>query len=122
MSPVFRLLLLPSACALLLVSVTAASAQLFDTTPEFLVNSSTALNQAYPDAARITGQGYVVVWESENHLTTGDDVYMRVMDNRGAPIGAELRVNQTLLGAQDSSAVAVPVSYTHLTLPTICSV
>ena len=107
MSPVFRLLLLPSACALLLVSVTAASAQLFDTTPEFLVNSSTALNQAYPDAARITGQGYVVVWESENHLTTGDDVYMRVMDNRGAPIGAELRVNQTLLGAQDSSAVAV---------------
>ncbi len=107
MSFVFRLSLLPSAFALLLVSGTAASAQLFDTTPEFLVNSSTALNQAYPDAARIPGQGYVVVWESENHVTTGDDVYLRVMDSSGIPLGPELRVNQTLLGAQDSSAVAV---------------
>jgi len=107
MSFVFRLSLLPSAFALLLVSGTAASAQLFDTTPEFLVNSSTALNQAYPDAARIPGQGYVVVWESENHVTTGDDVYLRVVDSSGVPLGPELRVNQTLLGAQDSSAVAV---------------
>lgn len=91
----------------LLAFAVPASAQLLSTTPEFQVNSTTALNQAYPHAARTGTQGFVVVWETEDDIVTSDDVFIRAFDNTGAPRGPQRRANTTTAGAQDTSAVAV---------------
>ena len=38
-------------------------------------------------------------------------------------VGVRIRFNEPLpKGSQDEQVKAIPVSYTHLTLPTICSV
>ena len=46
-------------------------------------------------------------------LMIGDDVTITVLGVKG---------NQVRIGVKAPKEVAVPVSYTHLTLPTICSV
>jgi hypothetical protein len=80
---------------------------------EFLINQFTNYNQRTPTIAALKGGGFVVVWVSEQQQTTAPnlgtnttvnytlnaavtpsvDVYARLFDGNGAPLGSEFLVN-----------------------------
>jgi hypothetical protein len=71
--------------------------------PEFRVSATTAF-ETYPDVASAGGR-FVVVWHVQ---TYGDfDVFGRLFDATGAPVGPEFPVNSYTTGHQQRAAVAM---------------
>lgn len=86
--------------------------QLFadDGTPvgsEFLINTTTAGNQNEPAVTGLEGGGFVVTWESlpGTQGTLESEVFAQIFDQTGTPVGAEFRVNITLVESQWQPAV-----------------
>ena len=94
---------------------TLEARQLLSGTPigsEFLVNTTTSLDQFAPAVARDYVGNFVVVWTSEEQTggsnePTNHDVYARVYDFAGAPITGQFKVNQFTTGIQARPSVAM---------------
>ncbi len=89
-------------------------AQMFDaggnpTGGEFLVNTTTADNQDFPDIAALTGGDFVVTWESFGQDGEFGGIYMQRYTSAGVAVGSETLVNTTTAGGQ-SDAQVVPLS------------
>ncbi|MGR3378837.1 beta strand repeat-containing protein [Salipiger abyssi] len=69
-------------------------------TAEFQVNSETYSTQISPNAAALSGGGYVIAWASYNDETYTYDIRAQRFDASGAPAGAEFTVNTTLTNGQ----------------------
>ena len=70
---------------------------------EILANTTTQSNQYHPQITALKNGGFAVAWDD----WSGDiDVQAQVFDNAGAKIGAEILVNTTKGGAQDSNKIA----------------
>ena len=69
----------------------------------FRINASTAGDQATPSATSINGGDFAVTWERSISDTGLREVYVRLIDSIGMPLGNENRVNFTT-----SIADAVP--------------
>jgi Ca2+-binding RTX toxin-like protein len=88
-------------------------AQLFDadgnpTGGEFLVNTTTADNQDFPDIAALTGGDFVITWTSLGQDGDSNGVYMQRYTSAGVPLGGETLVNTTTTGGQgDAQVVAL---------------
>lgn len=76
---------------------------------ETLANVTTQGFQGRPAVAAFTG-GSVVVWHSEGDAATGTDVFGRLFDAAGLPIGGEFRVNASTAGNQAFAKVAAHAS------------
>ena len=123
-----------------------------DAEDEFRVNTFTHNDQVNASVDKLAGGGYVVVWQSYNQDGDGsnDNIYGQRYTNGGEALGGEFLVSTdthndqnhpSVTGLSDGSFIVTwesnssqdtddtsgygiigPVSYTHLTLPTICSV
>jgi hypothetical protein len=71
---------------------------------EFVHNSTLALEQASPDAAKQADSGYVAVWESSN-AENDIDIKARLFSADGAPDGNEFAINSTDEGWQNAPTV-----------------
>jgi Ca2+-binding RTX toxin-like protein len=76
---------------------------------ELLVNATTAGDQTSPSLADLAGGGFAIAWT--DYSGTGADgsqtaVYARVFDAAGTALGAELPVNSTTAGAQETPRLA----------------
>ncbi len=79
---------------------------------EFIVNTTTAGNQAEPSVTALANGGFVVVWQDNSHAgddTTGSSVRARFLDANGNPLGADFVVNTTTVSDQ-FSPVAVQLA------------
>jgi Ca2+-binding RTX toxin-like protein len=89
-------------------------AQLFDadgnpTGSEFLVNTTTAENQDFPDIAALDGGDFVISWQSSDQDGEFTGIYMQRYTAAGVPVNGETLVNTTTAGGQ-SDAQVVPLS------------
>lgn len=89
-------------------------AQLFDadgnpTGGEFLVNTTTAEDQDFPDIAALTGGDFVITWTSFGQDGDSTGVYMQRYTSAGVPVGGETLVNTTTSGGQGDAQV-VPLA------------
>ncbi len=74
---------------------------------EFLVNTTTAGNQAFASAAPLGDGGFVVLWESGGQDGGGLGMYGQVYDAAGQTVGGEFLVNTTTAGNQyDGAAIS----------------
>lgn len=85
-------------------------AQRFDDTAslqgsEFRVNTRLSLSQYDPAVAGLATGGAVVVWVSQNQDGSRTGIYAQLLDNSGAPVGSEFRVNAYTLYEQQSPDV-----------------
>ena len=71
---------------------------------EFLVNTTTAGAQLYPDVAALPDGGFVVVWNSSDG--SGRGVFGQRYDDTGAPDGGQFPVNTITAGSQLYPSVA----------------
>jgi hypothetical protein len=60
----------------------------------FIVNTTTAGSQAYPVAAGLEGDGFVITWLSNGQDGSGWGVFAQLYDDTWAPVGGEFQVNQ----------------------------
>ena len=72
---------------------------------EFQVNTTCIGNQTEPAVATRPGGGFVVAWEGPGN--EGIDVYARLFDAHGVPVGDEVRVNTALTGQRAFPRAAV---------------
>ncbi|WP_173977550.1 DUF4347 domain-containing protein, partial [Magnetospirillum sp. LM-5] len=75
---------------------------------EFLINTSTLNDQAYPSVARVSG-GFVVVWQDGSALgtdTSNVSTKGQLFNTSGAKVGSEFLVNTTVAGAQGNPVVS----------------
>ncbi|PWJ20212.1 calcium-binding protein [Jannaschia seohaensis] len=70
-----------------------------------LVNTTTVGSQGRPDITGLVGGASVVSWTSYDD-STGYDIYSQRFDETGAAIGPEFRMNTTVSGWQEASALA----------------
>lgn len=73
---------------------------------EILVNTYTPGDQKLPDVAPLPDGGFVVVWETTSQDAEGSGIMMRLFDGDDVPVTAELLVNTTTQGGQQTPAVA----------------
>ncbi len=98
---------LPAVAATLFALAAAASAQFPAFGPELQVNTFTSLGQRFPSIAKLGTTGnFVVVWTSSQQDGAGDAVVGRLLDSKGAPLGAEFLVNAYTTGFQFPNGVA----------------
>lgn len=88
-------------------SGTGIKAQLFDSAGakvggEFLVNTTTQLNQLLPNIAPLSSGGFVIAWSDGSNLAAdpANGINAQLFDANGARVGAEFRVNTTTTFAQ----------------------
>ncbi len=74
---------------------------------EFVVNTSTAGDQTFPDVAVDPAGDFVVSWHGAGTGGSGNDVYARRYNSAGAAQGGETRVNATLAGSQTVGRVSL---------------
>ncbi|PWR04450.1 hypothetical protein DKT77_00335, partial [Meridianimarinicoccus roseus] len=68
---------------------------------EFAINTTTGNSQSDPHVTGLTGGDFVVVWRDDSgNDGSGSAVIMQRFDSAGAPVGAEIRVNETALNSQ----------------------
>ncbi len=72
---------------------------------EFLVNTTTANDQANPSIAALNDGGYVVVWDSNGQDGSNQGVFAQRYDASGTAIGGEIQVNTETANAQDDAMV-----------------
>jgi VCBS repeat-containing protein len=72
---------------------------------EARVNTYTLGDQLYSSVAAREG-GYVVTWTSNGQDANGDDIYQRLYDLNGNPVGGETKVNTYTMYSQYISSVA----------------
>ncbi len=82
-------------------------AQIFDADgnevgSNFLVNTTTADDQSYPQAIGLAGGGFVITWQSEGQDGDGSGIYAQRYDAAGVAQGSETLVNTTTTGEQRS--------------------
>ncbi len=67
---------------------------------EFLINTSTARDQDFPEIASLEGGGFVVVWQSDRQ--DGDDygIYGQLYDANGIKVDSEFQINSYSADAQ----------------------
>jgi hypothetical protein len=76
---------------------------------EIAVNQFTAFNQRTPRVAALAGGGFVVAWVSEQErFANSVDVYARIFDTTGTPIGGEFLVNTSSNVCANPSVAAAP--------------
>ena len=59
-----------------------------------------------PTVAGLKNGGYVLAWQTDLGLGSGDDVYVQVFNENGAKVGDEIRVNKVADGAQWFPSIA----------------
>ena len=74
---------------------------------EFQVNTVTGGGQRNAEIVATPGGGTIVVWTSNGQDGSGEGVYAQMYDSKGLPLGAEFRVNSTVLDHQKEPAIAV---------------
>jgi len=74
--------------------------------PEFQVSSYTPNWQSQSAVAADGAGGFLVVWQSDGQDGSGDGIFAQRYDPAGRPVGAELQVNDSTTGDQQSPAVA----------------
>lgn len=72
----------------------------------YLVNVTTAGNQAFPSVALGAGGESVVVWSGRGAGDDNSGVFARLYDNTGAALSGEIKVSQTTTGKQQKPVVA----------------
>ena len=73
----------------------------------FRINEFTLGDQEDIDIASDLAGHFVVVWESYGQDGSDDGVFARRLDSAGQPVGAEIAVNETTMGAQKNPFLAV---------------
>lgn len=74
---------------------------------EFLVNTTTASNQSFPDVAMDGNGNFIVVWQSDNQDGDGLGIYAARFHHNGTANGSEFQVNSTISGEQRQPSVAM---------------
>ncbi len=74
---------------------------------EFQVNTHTTSTQAYPWVVPLSGDGFLVVWESVDQDGSGRGIYGQRYDANGTEVGSEFPVNTTTIGDQREASAAV---------------
>ena len=74
--------------------------------PEFRVNTWLPIAQERPEAAALTGGGFVIAWESFGQDGEGEGIYAQRLDSQARPAGAEFRVNTATAYHQEQVSVA----------------
>ena len=69
------------------------------------VNTTTAGEQDFADAAALDAGGYVAVWTSYGQDGDSDGLYMQRYDASGVAVGGETLVNTTTAGSQSDATV-----------------
>ncbi len=76
---------------------------------EFLVNTTTASNQEFPEVTGLVDGGFVVVWESLGQDSAGTDgIYGQRYDASGNVIGSEFLIN-TIVSGQETNPAITPL-------------
>jgi hypothetical protein len=73
---------------------------------EFQVNTYTADNQAGPSVAGLSDGKFVVVWQSDEGVSSWTDIYRQLYNDDGTKYGTEFRVNTYTTNAQGAPSVA----------------
>lgn len=76
---------------------------------EFRINTTTSLDQKFPDVAMDAAGNFVVVWEGtgqEGDSTAETNIYAQRFDSLGNPIESEFRVNSLTTGNQFDPKIA----------------
>ncbi|GIT86743.1 S-layer family protein [Roseobacter sp. OBYS 0001] len=86
-------------------SSSSLSARIFDSSgspegAEFQVNSFVNNAQSVPKVATLDNGDFVVVWRSEGQDSSSGGIYYQRYSDAGVAIGAETRVNDTVIGDQ----------------------
>ncbi len=74
---------------------------------QFLVNTTTANDQRFPDAAMDADGDFIVVWMDYTKDGDGWGVYGQRYDNTGSTDGGEFKINTTTAGEQKQPKVAM---------------
>ena len=75
---------------------------------QFIVNTTLAEAQQYPQVAMNNKGEFVIVWETEIEAhTTKRDIFARLYDSLGQPVGEEFQINTFVEGDQRYPDVAV---------------
>lgn len=96
-----------------LASLDDIHARLFDPNgiplgEQFIVNTNLAEAQQYPQVAMNNKGEFVIVWETEIEAhTTKRDIFARLYDSLGQPIGDEFQLNTFIEGDQRYPDVAI---------------
>ncbi|MBI3898161.1 MAG: DUF4347 domain-containing protein [Gammaproteobacteria bacterium] len=77
---------------------------------EFLVNTTTANNQAFPAVAMDASGNFVIVWESFLQDGSGNGIYAQRYNSSGVAQGSEFRVNVTTANDQQLPSIAMDAS------------
>jgi hypothetical protein len=72
---------------------------------EFLVNTTTAGSQNWPDVTTLNNGDYVIVWHSFNQDGDSAGIYAQRLDGTGTKVGAETLINTTTIGFQAGAEV-----------------
>ncbi|MEM6273506.1 MAG: hypothetical protein AAF998_29140, partial [Bacteroidota bacterium] len=80
----------------------------------FLVNSTTADAQSFPDVAMDASGNFIIVWMSENQDLDGWGVYAQRYNSSGATVGSNFQVATTSTGNQRQPKVAMNASGQHV--------
>ncbi|MEM6792444.1 MAG: hypothetical protein AAF725_00550 [Acidobacteriota bacterium] len=93
-------------------SGSSVQARLFDAGgiplgPSFQVNTTTFLDQQYPDVALSPAGAFIVTWQSLLQDGSVDGVYARRFDANGTPLSGELQVNVTTEGSQSRPEIVI---------------
>jgi hypothetical protein len=73
---------------------------------EFQVNTDTSDTQIHPSGTGLSGDGFVVTWQSYGQDGSYDGVYGQVFDSSGNKLGSEFRVNTYTDNEQSTVSVA----------------
>jgi hypothetical protein len=73
---------------------------------ETQINTTTARNQVSPSIANLSDGGFLVAWASQGQDGSGNGIYGRRFNVRGAPAGGEFRVNMAIANNQTQPSVA----------------
>jgi hypothetical protein len=76
---------------------------------EFKVNSFSDSTQRDPQIAQDTNGNYIIVWDSENHVSSSSqsDIVFQLFDASDNKIGTEVVVNDVTQGEQERPAIAM---------------
>lgn len=72
---------------------------------EFLVNTTTAGSQNWPDVTTLNNGDYVIAWHSFNQDGDSAGIYAQRFDGTGTKVGAETLINTTTVGFQAGAEV-----------------
>jgi hypothetical protein len=75
--------------------------------PEFLVNTYTFGDQAYPSVAMDNDGDFVITWNSNDQEGHSHEVYAQRYGSTGSRVGSEFRVNTYTSNSQNTPAIAM---------------